>query len=74
MASWLALSLPEAVEGEHMNQPDFRVRNRIFATLWPNQNRGVVKLTSDQQKMLTASASAIFSPVPGGGDAEDRRM
>jgi hypothetical protein len=44
----LALSLPEAVEGEHMNHPDFRVRNRIFATLWPNQNRGVVKLTSDQ--------------------------
>ena len=62
----LALSLPEAVEGEHMNHPDFRVRNRIFATLWPNQNRGVVKLTSDQQKMLTASALAIFSPVPGG--------
>ena len=62
----LALSLPEASEGEHMHHPDFRVRNRIFATLWPNQNRGVVKLTPDQQKMLTERAPAIFSPVPGG--------
>jgi hypothetical protein len=62
----LALSFPEATEGEHMNHPDFRVSKRIFATLWPTQNRGVVKLTPDQQKTLTKSAPAIFSPVPGG--------
>jgi len=62
----IALSFPEASEGEHMNHPDFRVRNRIFATLWPKQNRGVVKLTPDQQKLLTERAPAIFTPVPGG--------
>jgi hypothetical protein len=29
----LALSLPEAAEGAHMGHPDFRVRNKIFASL-----------------------------------------
>ncbi len=28
-----ALTLPEAVERSHFDQPDFRVRNKIFATL-----------------------------------------
>jgi len=30
----LALALPEATEAAHMAHPDFRVRNKIFATLW----------------------------------------
>lgn len=29
----IALALPEAVEGAHMGHPDFRVRNRIFASM-----------------------------------------
>ena len=29
----LALGLPEAAESSHLAHPDFRVRNRIFATL-----------------------------------------
>ena len=28
-----ALTLPEAVEKSHFDQPDFRVRNKIFASL-----------------------------------------
>ena len=28
-----ALRLPEATEGAHMGHPDFRVRNKIFASL-----------------------------------------
>ena len=36
------LSMPEAEEGEHMDHPDFRVRNKIFATLWPDDSRAVV--------------------------------
>ncbi len=31
---FLALELPEAVESSHMCHPDFRVRGKIFATLW----------------------------------------
>ena len=62
----LALSLPEAAESSHMRHPDFRVRGKIFATLSPNQSRGVVLLTREQQEILTASEPRIFAPVPGG--------
>ncbi len=30
----LALALPEAVEHDHHGRPSFRVRGKIFATLW----------------------------------------
>jgi hypothetical protein len=30
----LALDLPEAVEKDHHGRPSFRVREKIFATLW----------------------------------------
>jgi hypothetical protein len=62
----LALSLPEATEGQHMGHPDFRVRNKIFASLWPDQGWGMVKLTLDQQSAFVSSSPEIFQPVPGG--------
>ena len=40
----MVLAMPEAVEGEHHGHPDFRVRKKIFATLWPAQGRGVLML------------------------------
>jgi hypothetical protein len=61
----LALALPEASEASHMGHPDFRVRNKIFATLWPKEGRGVVMLTSEQQKILIDLKPAMFAPVPG---------
>jgi hypothetical protein len=33
-ARGLALSLPEATEQDHHGRPSFRVRGKIFATLW----------------------------------------
>ncbi len=45
----IALELPEATESAHMHHPDFRVRGRIFATLWTKEGRGVVMLTREQQ-------------------------
>jgi hypothetical protein len=62
----LALELPEAVEGHHMDHPDFRVGGKIFATLWPGEGRGVVSLTTDDQRLFTASHPDTFVPVPGG--------
>jgi hypothetical protein len=62
----LALALPEASEASHMGHPDFRVRNKIFATLWPKEGRGVVMLTPEQQKILIDLRPAVFTPVPGG--------
>ena len=40
----IALSMPEAEEGAHMDHPDFRVRKKIFATLWPSKKEAVVML------------------------------
>jgi hypothetical protein len=61
-----ALSLPEATEGAHMGHPDFRVRNRIFATLGvPDAAWGMVKLTPEQQEMLMAAEPNAFKPAAG---------
>jgi hypothetical protein len=62
----LALSLPEASEGSHMNHPDFRVGGKIFATLWPDGDWGMVKLTAEQQAVFTRSEPKVFQPVKGG--------
>ena len=61
----IALSLPEAEEKSHFGKADFRVRNKIFATL-PAPGRGVLKLTPDEQAVLAAAEPAIFAPVKGG--------
>jgi hypothetical protein len=62
----LALGLPEAVESTHFDHPDFRFRNRIFATLgYPDQRSGMVKLTPDQQGELLCVAPEVFRPAAG---------
>ena len=61
----IALSLPQAEEKSHFGKADFRVRNRIFASL-PSSERGVLKLTPDEQAVLTATEPGIFAPVKGG--------
>ena len=61
----IALSLPEAEESAHMGHPDFRVRGKIFATLWPDRDRAVVKLERDHQAMLIDAEPAIFAPAAG---------
>lgn len=61
----LALSLPEAVEGSHMGHADFRVRNKIFATLGPTEDWGGLKLTPDDQGMFVRSEPDVFQPFNG---------
>lgn len=64
----IALSLPEAVEGSHMDHPDFRVGDKIFATLFPRDGKtwGMLKLKPDQQRQLVKINSESFAPIPGG--------
>jgi hypothetical protein len=63
----IALSLPEAVEGSHFGQADFRVVGRIFATLaLESEGYGVVLLTAEQQAGMVEDEPEIFSLVPGG--------
>ena len=61
----LALSLPETVEGEHMNYPDFRVGGKIFATLGPDETWGMVKLPADEQERLATGEPEMFEPFNG---------
>jgi hypothetical protein len=60
----IALSLPEALESSHFEQPDFRVRGKIFAGLGDGK-LGTVKLTPEQQEVLMQAEPGIFVPAAG---------
>lgn len=63
----LALQLPGAIESSHMNHPDFRLNDRIFATLSAQEKGyGVLKLTIEQQQAFIAEMPTAFRPVQGG--------
>jgi len=57
--------LPEAVEAAHMDDPDFRVRGKIFATIGPNKDWGMVKLTPEQQAAFLRTEPEIYHPASG---------
>ena len=62
----IALSMPEAIESEHMSHPDFRVDNKIFATLgYPDQEHGMVVLPPEEQARLLRSQPKVFFPAKG---------
>ena len=61
----LARALPGACEKSHFGQPDFRVKDKIFATL-QDRETAVVKLTREQQEMMTSAEPMIFAAVKGG--------
>ncbi len=65
-ARQLALSLPEAEEHDHFGRPSFRIKGKIFSTLWPIEKRAMVKLSLIDQSVFTAFDSSVFYPVPGG--------
>ena len=62
----LALALPETCESAHFGRPDFRVRGKVFATLWPNDKMAVVKLDPGEQQLRIEADPHVFAPVPGG--------
>ena len=63
----IALTMPEAVEGAHFGNPDFRVAGKIFATLaLEKEGFGVLLLSPEQQAGMVEDAPELFSPVPGG--------
>ncbi len=62
----LALSLPEAEEKSHFETPDFRVKNKIFASLHEHKHLMMVKLSIVDQSVFCAFDKEIIYPVPGG--------
>jgi len=61
----VALSLPEAAEESHMGHPDFRVGGKIFATLGPDEDWGMVKLMAEQQATFIRAQPNVFQPASG---------
>ena len=61
----IALALSDAVEGAHMGHPDFRVQNRIFATIHTDPSHGMVKLTPEQQLAFVRDFPKVFAPESG---------
>ena len=61
----IVLGMHGAVEGAHMKHPDFRANGRIFATLKPGEEAGVVKLSPDEQRELIRLHPAMFTPAAG---------
>ena len=60
----IALGFPETEERSHMNHPDFRVGGKIFATLGPDLDWGMAKLTPEQQQDYLRMEPA-FKPASG---------
>ena len=61
----IALGMEGAVEGAHMDHPDFRVNNRIFATLHHDRAYGGLGLTPEQQAQFMRAEPAAFTPASG---------
>ncbi|HBB89122.1 MAG TPA: hypothetical protein DC047_16065 [Blastocatellia bacterium] len=61
----LALAMDGAIESAHMGHPDFRANGRIFATLHPGNELGMVKLTPEQQQEFLREGSDTFVPSSG---------
>ena len=61
----LALMLPEAIPGAHKGNPDFRVGGRVFATLWTEEDRLVLRLSPEDQERLVEAEPDLFSAIDG---------
>lgn len=63
----IALSLEGVEESSHMGSPDFRVGNRIFATLAVAKlGYGNIMITPEQQAAFVEELPDVFIPVKGG--------
>ena len=60
-----ALAMPGAVEGAHQGHPDFRVAGRVFASLFPDGLRGMVKVTPAEQRDLLRQHEGVFTAANG---------
>jgi len=61
-----ALSLPETEEKPHFHLTSFRVKNKIFATIHPDKNYVMVKLSLIDQSVFCSYNKDVIFPVPGG--------
>lgn len=60
----LALDFPDTAEKSHMGKADFRVRDRVFATL-PRAGEMALRLDPAEQAALLATAPQTFAAAAG---------
>ncbi len=60
----MAMALPGTVERDHFGLPSFRVKDRIFSTLWVKENKMMVKLSLIDQSVFSSIGKNIIYPVP----------
>jgi hypothetical protein len=61
----IALGLPEVVQGQHFDTPDFRVRGKIFCTARTGESLAMVKLPQPLQTAVTSLYPEAISPAAG---------
>jgi hypothetical protein len=61
----MALSMKGVVEGSHQGHPDFRSHGRVVASLRATGERGMVRLTPEDQATLVEEHPAVFEPEAG---------
>jgi len=59
----LALGLPEVVEAPHFERASFRAKGKIFATLSQKEGRAMVKLTPEQQEIMTRAEPEVLQRI-----------
>ena len=62
----MALLLPEATESLHFEKPSFRIKDKIFSTLYVNDKKAMLKLSLIEQSVFSDIDRTIIYPVPGG--------
>jgi hypothetical protein len=62
----LALALQGAVESAHCGHPDFRIHNKVFASLGaPSDDWAMVSLSPELQPTFVAADAEVFRPASG---------
>lgn len=67
----ISLAMPGAVEKPHWSRPSFAAPGKgkrsgpIFAVLWEDDGKAVLKLTPNQQAETIAAKPGTYEPVPG---------
>jgi len=60
----MALALPGAEEQPHFDIPSFRVKGKIFATIWEKDNKVMLRLSPIDQSVFCSYDTSVFYPVP----------
>ncbi len=59
----MALDMPGTAVKEHFGRPSYSVKKKTYLTVWPHENRAVLKLTLHQQAAFGEAHPDAFAPI-----------